>query len=76
MKDFQQNRQQPHRIAKLQHPVSEIHFHTQLLYLSKHPAQEVVVSGKGISHEHLSGWARVQKPFIRGLKEPLVGVKS
>lgn len=33
------------------------------------------MSSEGIAHKHLSSWVGVQKPFVSGLKEPLVGVE-
>ena len=45
-------------------------------YLSEDPAQEVVMSGEGLSHQHLCGGVRVQQALVGGLKEALVGVEA
>lgn len=45
-------------------------------HLSEDPAQEVVVPGEGVSHQHLGGGAGVQQPLIGGLEEALVGVEA
>ena len=34
------------------------------------------MSGEGVSHQHVSSWAGVQKALVSSLKEPLIGVKS
>lgn len=33
------------------------------------------MSGEGVSHEHVSSWAGVQKALVSSLKEPLIGVE-
>lgn len=45
-------------------------------YLPQDPAQEVVVAGEGVSHQHLSARAGVQQALVGGLEEALVGVEA
>lgn len=47
----------------------------EFTHLSQHPAQEVVMSGKGVAHEHVSSGVGVQQALIGRLEEPLVGVE-
>lgn len=45
-------------------------------YLSQHPAQEVVMPGEGVPHEHLCSGVGVQEALVRRLEEALVGVEA
>lgn len=44
--------------------------------LSEDPAQEVVMPGEGVTHQHLSGGTGVQQTFVGGLEETLVRVEA
>lgn len=44
--------------------------------LSKDPAQEVVMAGEGVAHQHLGGRIGVQQTLVGGLEEALVGIEA
>lgn len=48
----------------------------QVNYLPQYPSQEVVVSGEGVSDQHVCAGAGVEQALVGGLEEALVGVEA